>query len=456
MASKTVSVKEVFDTNPFSTYQVGICALCFFVVFFDGFDLTMIGVALPKIAETLKTSPAALGLAVSAGLVGPLVGAIVLGMLADRWGRKQMLFISALIFGVFTLLTAWITSVEQLALFRFLAGIGLGGAIPNALAFGCEYAPSRMRATLTTTMYAGMPVGGLIMGLSAAYLIPHYGWQSLFIIGGIAPLVIGLLVVLFLPESLEFLVRQGTDKARIRKIISSISPALGRDEQVEFYSTEQKLPGVPVKHLFSEGRALTTLLLWVCFFGSFYLIWILLSWAPTMLRQSGASVQQYSLAFAGINLGSAFATITIGRLMDKFNPFTTLTFAFILAFISIVVFGQAAGSSFSAVVIVSVVTGFFIFGSNSGIMALCTVSYPLDIRASGLGWAYAIGKVGSMVAPVVGGLCISLKWGPGQICGVNGVAALVVTAAILILWKHVAGNRRNEVSGGTGAKTEVA
>jgi AAHS family 4-hydroxybenzoate transporter-like MFS transporter len=425
-------------------------------MFLDGFDLTMIGVALPKIAESLKTSPGALGLAMSAGLVGPLLGAIVLGMLADRWGRKQMLFISALIFGVFTLLTAWITSVEQLALFRFLSGVGLGGAIPNALAFGCEYAPSRMRATLTTTMYAGMPVGALIVGLSAAYLIPHYGWQSLFVIGGIAPVIIGLVVALFLPESLEFLVRQGTDKVRIRKIISRIAPALARDEEVQFYSTEQKLPGVPVKHLFSEGRAVTTVLLWVAFFGSFYLIWILLSWAPTLLRQSGASVQQYSLAFACINLGSALATITIGRLMDKVNPFKTLTFAFILAFISFVVFGQTAGSSFPVIVVVSVVTGFFIFGSNSGIMALATVSYPLDIRGSGLGWAYAIGKVGSMIAPVVGGVLLSLHWGVGQICGVNAVAALIVTAAILILWKYVASTRRSEASEGTGAKTEVA
>ncbi|MGO9571659.1 MAG: MFS transporter [Desulfomonilaceae bacterium] len=456
MASRTVSVREVFDTTPFTSYQIGICSLCFLVVFLDGFDLTMIGVALPKIAETLKTSPAALGLAVSAGLVGPLVGAIILGMLADRWGRKLMLLISALIFGVFTLVTAWITSVEQLALFRFLAGVGLGGAIPNALAFGCEYAPSRMRATLTTTMWAGMAVGALIMGLSAAYLIPHYGWQSLFIVGGIAPLVIGLLVMLFLPESLEFLVRQGKDKERIHKIISRISPTLARDPDAEFYSTEQKLPGVPVKHLFLEGRALTTLLLWVAFFGSFYLIWILLAWAPTFLRESGATVQQYSFAFACINFGSALAIITIGRLMDKFNPFVTLTLAFILAFFSFLVFGHFAGSSFPVIVIVSVVCGFFIFGANAGTVALGTISYPLDIRGSGVGWAYAIGKIGSMVAPVLGGLCLSLKWSPGRICGVNGLVALIVMVAILVLWKHVASTRRSEALKGAGSDTPVA
>ena len=145
MANKTVSAREVFDGSPFTPYQVWVCFLCFCVTLLDGFDLTVIGVTLPKIREFLNATPSALGLAVGAGQIGPLVGAIVLGMLADRVGRKRMLYISALIFGVFTWLTSYVTSVEQLALLRLLAGIGLGGAVPNALSFGCEYAPSRAR-----------------------------------------------------------------------------------------------------------------------------------------------------------------------------------------------------------------------------------------------------------------------------------------------------------------------
>ena len=233
-------------------------------------------------------------MAVGAGQIGPLVGAIVLGMLADRLGRKRMLFICALIFGLFTWLTSYITSVEQLAACRLLAGIGLGGAIPNALSFGCEYAPSRLRASLTTMMWAGMPIGSIIGGLSAAYLLPVFGWQSLFFVGGVAPMLIGVLVALFLPESLAFLVRQGTDTARIRKIVARIAPALAADETVQIYSSEQKLAGAPVKHLFTEGRTVGTLLLWVLFFFSFYLLWIMLSWAPTLLRQSGATIRQYT------------------------------------------------------------------------------------------------------------------------------------------------------------------
>ncbi len=438
MANKTVSAREVFDNSPFTPYQVWVCFLCFCVTLLDGFDLTVIGVTLPKIREFLNATPSALGLAVGAGQFGPLVGAIVLGMLADRVGRKRMLYISALIFGVFTWLTSYVTSVEQLALLRLLAGIGLGGAVPNALSFGCEYAPSRARATLTTMMYAGMAVGSIIGGLSGAFLMPAYGWQSLFVVGGITPIGIAIIIALLLPESLEFLVRQGMDNVRIRAIVSKINPSLGADKEVQFYSSEEKLPGIPVKHLFTGGRAFTTVLLWILFLLSFFLLWFLLTWATTLLRQSGATVQQFSIAFACINFGSLVATITIGRLMDKFNPFRTLTFAFILAFVSVVVFGFTAGSPFIIVAIVSTLTGFFVIGGNSGLMALCTMSYPLDIRASGLGWAYAVGKIGSLLAPVTGGFLTGLKWSVPQICITHAVAALLVTVCVVILKRHVA------------------
>ncbi len=459
MAARTVSVREFFDTTPFTPYQVWVCFLCFCVVCFDGFDLTMMAVTMPMLGKFLEAGPESMGLALSAGMLGPLVGALVLGSLADRLGRKRMLVICGFVFGVFTLLITQISNdnpmalfrilslsgVQQLALLRFLAGVGLGGAIPNALAFGCEYAPTRLRATLTTMMWAGMPIGSAINGLVAAYLLPKFGWQSLFIVGGVAPLVIGIVVWINLPDSLEFLVKEGIDKAKILNIVSRISPSFAREE-VQLYSADQKLPGVPVKHLFMEGRALTTLLLWAAFFGSFYLIWIILAWAPTLLKQSGASTQQFSMAFFFINLGSAIATITIGRLMDKFNRFVVVMIAQGLAFCSFVAFGYSAGSSFLMVAVVCVISGFFIFASNSGVMALGTVSYPVNIRASGLGWAYAVGKIGTMVAPAVGGYCIKMKLSPSYICSANGGAALFVMVVVLVLWKHLSAKAAREAA----------
>jgi len=418
----------------------------------DGYDLMVIGVTMPRIAQFLKVSPAALGLAVGAGQFGPLFGALVLGMLADRLGRKRMLVISSLIFGIFTILTTQVTTVEGLAGCRFLAGIGLGGAIPNALAFGCEYAPSRLRASLTTTMYAGMAVGSTLTGLLGASVLPVYGWQTMFLIGGIPPLLIALLVGFLLPESLAFMVKKGGQEEKVRKIIAHIDPQAAADPEVEFVIPEKKLTGVPVKHLFTEGRAFTTVTLWVLFFLSFYLLWIIAAWVPFLLRKSGATVQQAGWAFAYINIGSFVATITIGRLMDKFNAFRTLKIAFVIAFLSVVVFGmQASNPTFTIVAVLSVAMGFFVIGGNSGLMALATVSYPVDIRGSGVGWAYAVGKIGSLLAPVTGGLMLSMNWSVSSICSTNAVAALLVTVAVWILQIHLANVKKAQAAARAGA-----
>jgi len=441
MTSKAVSINKVFEDCRFTSYQWLVCGLCFLVTFLDGFDLTVVGVALPKIADHLNSTPKALGLALSAGQFGPLIGAVILGMLADRYGRKWMLFISAIIFGVFTLLTMWITDVQQLALFRFLAGIGLGGAVPNALTFGSEYSPKRARAGIVATMYAGMPAGAMVGGILAAYLIPNFGWQSLFLFGGVTPLLIALLVALFLPESLEFMARRNNarDQYLIKRIIAKIEPKLAANPAVEFVPSEQKATSVPVKRLFTEGRFVTTMLLWIICTGALYLLWILNTWSPTLLRNSGATVQQYSLAYGYLCFGAAISSVFVGRLMDKFNPFRVLQIGFVLAAISLTMFGIGATSgSFTVIAILSIICGICINGSQTGTLAVATISYPSAIRATGLGWVYAIAKIGAMLAPLVGGYLLSQNWSVTQICSANALVGLFTAGVLIILQKHVA------------------
>ena len=441
MGRKEISIRSVLDNNQFSLYQFMVCFLCFMVTFLDGLDLTVIGVALPKIADFLHSEPKALGLALSAGQFGPLIGALVFGMLADRFGRKWMLSVSAVIFGVFTLFTAFITSVEELALYRFLAGIGLGGAVPNALTLGAEYAPSRARAGIVATMYAGMPAGATTGGLISTYLIPNYGWQSLFVLGGVAPILAALLVAAALPESLQFLVGRNREEedAKARKIIARIAPALANDQEMRFVSTAEKLPGAPAKRLFTEGRALTTVLLWIICTGALYTLWILNTWSPTLLRNSGATVQQYSIAYAFLNLGAVISAIFMGRLMDRFDPFRILQIGFVFAAASLITFGIGASSgSFITIAVLSVICGICINGSQAGTLAVATVSYPSDIRATGIGWAYAIAKIGAMLAPIMGGFLLSKIWSVSGVCSITAPVGLLIAAALFALQKHLA------------------
>lgn len=437
MATRRVDLKEVFANDSIAPIQIWTFALCLCVIFLDGFDLVLIGVTLPKIAKFLNVGMGALGLAVGASLMGPLIGALVSGMLADRFGRKKMLVLSALCIGIFTLATTQVTNIGELTLFRFLTGVGLGGAVPNVLAFACEYAPVHKRNTFTTLMWAGMALGSIPVGFMAAWLLPHHGWQVLFWIGGVPPLAIAVVVALTMPESLAFLVRKGKDKAQIHKIVAKISPALAADD-TEFYLTEAKLPGVPVKHLFMEGRAFTTVCLWILFFMAYYLAWIMLAWAPTLLIKSGATPQQAGNAFAIIGVGSVIASISIGRLMDRFDPFLCVAIGYVLAFFAMGLFGATGKGPFIVVATVAFICGLFVFGTSSGTMALGTLAYPVDIRGTGVGWAYAAGKVGSMFAPMVVGFLLSRNWSVVHICFGAGSAGLIAAIDVLVLRWHIA------------------
>lgn len=445
---KVINVNEAFDDLPFSFYQILVCFLCFTVVFFDGFDLTVIGVTIPKMAEHLNASPAELGFAISLGQLGPMIGAIAIGMLADRVGRKKTMLLSALVFGFFTYMISHISSVPELAIYRFLAGLGMGGAIPNALAFGSEFAPSRARASLSLYMWAGMPTGAMIAAFSASYLLPHYGWQSVYYVGGLAPLGIAILIFFFLPESLHHLVRDGSEKAlaKAHQIFARVDKSQTIDSGIQFSApavTKEK--GGSVKALFAGDLKVTTLLLWLSFYLSFYLLWILFSWVPTLLKQSGATVQQYSLGFAFIHLGSVIACFCIGRCMGKYNKLNVVKFLFVGAFFAMLAFGYFSSSVFYIVIVISIITGMLVNGGNSALMGMASAVYPSEIRATGIGWAYGLGKIGSLVAPVIGGLYLSRNWSVFKICAINGSSALIIAIVVIFLQRHMKASSSGEV-----------
>lgn len=435
MAALRIDARSLIDDSPFGTYQIWVFLLCFLSTTIDGYDVQVIGVATAGIRETLHLRPAMLGLVITAGQLGVLLGALLLGPVADRIGRKRLMIAACVIFGAFSLLTAFASTVPELIVLRVLAGLGMGGIVPAAMAFGAEYAPQRLKATITAWVWMSVPVGGTIAGFSAVWLLPSYGWQSLFVVAGVMPLVLAVLLALVMPESLAFLSAHGADQARMRAIAAKIAPSLPRD--AELYLPAETLPGVPLKHLFTEGRAVGTLLLWLMFFLSFFILIFFLSWVPTLIKIATGSTTALGTSLALWNIGSIVVSAGIGRVIDRYGYYRVLAPAFILLALSVWGVGLTIDAPLSVLLAAITVMGGLAGGSNSGLMALAANSYPVTIRATGVGAAYSVGgRTGALVAPLLGGFLLQLQWTPSAICYLMGTPMLLGTVILLLLGRQ--------------------
>jgi AAHS family 4-hydroxybenzoate transporter-like MFS transporter len=408
---------------------------CAIIILLDGTDSIAIGLTAPAIAKSIGVSMASFGPIFAIGQAGVMVGALLLGPLADRVGRKSMIIGATAAFGAFTLLTAFCTSYEQLFLCRLLAGLGLGGVTPNAVALTSEYAPKTSRSAVVALMWAAFPLGGVCIGLMSAYLIPSFGWQSVLIVGGIVPLIVCAVALVGLPESLAFLATRGLATPRIRAVLSRLAPDVPTTGETRFTADEEKLPGVPVKHLFSGGRAVTTLLLWVTCFVSFLILIFTISWIPALLRANGVSMAQVGFAIALHSIGSVIGSSTVGRIMDKVGAYSVLITTFLIAAVATAALGFTV-SSFWQLAVVIALSGCFAGASQAGVIALAAVTYPVAVRSTGVGWAFAAGRLGAVVGPLLGGVMLGRGWHTDVILIVVAVPALIGAAAIALLLLH--------------------
>src|ERR1700738_2386497 len=287
-SASQVDVAQFIDAQPVGGFQIRLLLICAAVLFLDGFDTQAIGFVAPALAREWGVSKAALGPVFSAGLFGLMIGALVFGPLADRIGRKKIIVFSTLAFGIGTLVTAFVHDVDMLLAIRFLTGLGLGGAVANASAVTSEFNPRRRRATMVMIMFCGFSVGAALGGLLAAALIPLFGWRSVFVVGGLAPLALVPILVRRLPESVRFLALTGRAQERVAELLWSISPRAVFAPATQFVGHEPELTGIPVLHLFRDCRTLVTLLLWVVFFMSLLDLYFLSNWLPTVLNDLGA------------------------------------------------------------------------------------------------------------------------------------------------------------------------
>jgi AAHS family 4-hydroxybenzoate transporter-like MFS transporter len=427
----TSAVAHIIDDRPLSRFQIRTIVLCGVVVILDGFDTQCMGFLVPHIADSLHIPIPSFGPVLSAALIGLMIAAMASGPIADRWGRRSVVIVSVVVFGIFALLTARANSLRELVLYRFLTGLGLGGAMPNAVALTAEYTPRRIQPNVVGAIFVGMPAGALIASQAASILIPLWGWRSVFVVGGVLPLLLALLLIKVLPESVRFLSTTGSDPDRVAAILGRISPDATVVGIQDMSARDERRKGVPVKHLFTEGRAAGTLLLWVPFFMNLLMLYFFISWLPALLRQTGMPPSAGVEAVAMFSLGGIFGTLFEGSVMKAFGARTLLLLEFLICAALIASLAQV-GASRAPMLLVSLVLGVCMQGAQSGLNALAAGFYPTAVRATGIGWALGVGRIGSIVGPSLGGVLLSLNWTPDRIF-MSGIAPALCAATAIVL-----------------------
>ena len=428
-----VDVVDFIDHQPVGRFQIGLLLTCAAVLFIDGFDTQAIGYVAPDLAREFNLDRSAMGMVFSAGLLGLMLGALTFGPIADRVGRKHIIIGSSIAFGLFTLATLFAHGITSLLAVRFLTGLGLGGAMPNAVALTSEFCPHRRRATMVMAMFCGFSVGAALGGLVAAALIPAFGWRSVFVVGGVAPFLLAPVLVLHLPESVRFLALNGQADERVREMLSSIAASTRFPPGTRFAVKEAKAGGLPVTHLFRDGRGWMTVLFWTVFFMSLLDLYLLSNWLPTVLNDLGETISAAAMIGAMLQIGGVVGAFTLGQFIDRFS-FRALALIYLLAAFSVAAIGYS-GRSIPLVTLAVFLAGFCVIGGQTASNALSAICYPTTARSTGVGWALGIGRLGSIVGPLIGGLMLSRHVGAETLFLAAAVPALCACASAFVLNK---------------------
>ena len=428
--SRVLSVGETIDNAPLSRAQRNVIALCIAIGLIDGLDVLSLGFTAKAVTTDLGITLPTYSAVFTASLLGMMVGGMALGPAADRFGRRKLIIISLLFIGLFALLTPLATTVEMLVVVRFLAGVGMGGVIPNVMALVAECVPARNRQRVLALIAATPSLGAFLGGFLATVLMPTFGWRSVFIVGGAVPLVLAVLAYYRMPESIKFLVVSGHPGEALR-VLNLLVP--GSDNDKTPIVEESNEPKSSVAALFAHGRAASTLVLWVSFSLAMMVIYFLNNWMPALFEEAGHTANVGVIALSLFSLGGVVGGVTIGYLADKLGkPATICAVGLFVGAGAIVTVSHVFASVpllFSSVFVL----GMGISGAIVGLSALAGTLYPTVARATGVGWVYGVSRVTSIVGPAIGGMLLAYGWDEIRLFTLNAIPTLVAGIGVVLL-----------------------
>jgi MFS transporter, AAHS family, 4-hydroxybenzoate transporter len=404
-----VQVSRMLDERGIGSFQIKLLIWSFFVVLIDGYDIGAIAFAAPHLIKDWKIAPHALGPVFSASLIGILFGSALFGWIGDRYGRKAALIWSNLLFGVFTYAAAYATNLDQMFWLRLVAGLGIGGVIPNIVAINAESAPRRYRATMAIIAVGCVPIGGAIPGLISALFVPAYGWPILFQVGGIVPVIIGLAGFFGLPESIKYMTLHERHRGEIEKLVHDISPDFKIPPNARFVleDEQEQFTGFNPAYLFRQGLQAITPLTWLLFALNLMGFFFLLSWTPTLM--TAAKLPPATAAFAGtaMQFGGTVGSLLLCGWLQR-QRFFAIAILFVLAVPVVGSIGFAGLTSQAALLTATFFAGFLVLGIQSGINVAGAMIYPTSLRSNGSGWQLGLGRIGSIVGPLAGAQVVGL------------------------------------------------
>jgi AAHS family benzoate transporter-like MFS transporter len=427
---RTIDVHKLADDARFNRFHLKVLLWCLLIIIIDGYDIAVAGTALPSIMKEMNVTASTAGFMASSALFGMMFGAMLLGTLSDRIGRRWTIVICVFLFSVFTAAAGFMTEPVSFSVMRFIAGLGIGGVMPNIVAQMTEYSPKKIRSVMTTLMFSGYALGGILAAVLGKQLIGDYGWQSVFIAAG-APLVLIPFILKSMPESLPYLIAHHDDR-HLREIVQRIEPSLKLSAEDQFVvPPSAKGAGAPIARLFQEGRGLSTLMFWVAFFTGLFMIYALSSWLTKLMAMSGYSLGSALSFVIALNLGAMFGAIVGGWLADKFHIKWVLVTMYALGGLFLYLMTVPMSTDMLYLVIGAV--GACSTGAQIVAYAYSGQFYPMSIRSTGIGMAAGVGRTGAILAPLLIGLIVSLKLPLEQNFLVIGAAGVIGAVALAFI-----------------------